>query len=55
MEHSTGTLSFEASSPKLIVPADALVGVTGLVTVGVAQVGDYAKSRPVTLPFDLGS
>ena len=55
IEHPTGTLTFQASSPKLVVPAEALAGITGSVVINVVQVGDYAKSRPVTLPFDLGS
>jgi hypothetical protein len=55
IEHSTGTLNFQTSYPTLVVPADALAGVTGLVMIGVVQVGDYAKSRPAALPFELSA
>jgi hypothetical protein len=54
IEHSTGTLTFQTSAPSLVASADALAGVTGSVMIGVVQVGDFAKSRPATLPFDLG-
>jgi hypothetical protein len=43
-----GTQTFEAFEPWIVIPAEALSGVTGTVTVRVVQVGDYAESRPVT-------
>ena len=53
VQGDAGSLNFEAFQPGLIVPADALAGMTGTLTVDVVQVGDYASSRPATLVMDV--
>lgn len=51
---SAGTLEFEVLEPQIAIPADALAGMTGTVTVSVVQVGDFAESRPATASLTLG-
>ena len=46
---SAGSLIFEASQPELMVPPEALGGMTGALDIAVAQVGDFASSRPALL------
>jgi hypothetical protein len=48
VEGSAGTLTFTPSEPQLAVPAEALAGMTGTVTINVSQVGDFGESRPVS-------
>lgn len=48
LEGSAGTLTFTPTEPQLVVPAEAVAGMSGTVTIEVVQVGDFAKSRPVT-------
>lgn len=48
LEGSAGTLTFTPTEPQLVVPAEAMAGTSGTVTIEVVQVGDFAKSRPVT-------
>ena len=54
LQGSAGTMTFEALEPQIAIPADALTGMTGTVTVSVVQVGDFAESRPATASLVLG-
>jgi hypothetical protein len=45
---SAGTLTFDAFEPRISIPAQALTGMTGTVTISVVQIGDFASSRPAT-------
>ena len=45
---SAGTLTFDAFEPQIVIPAQALTGMTGMVTMTVVQIGDFAQSRPAT-------
>ena len=47
VEGSGETLTFTPSEPQLAVPAEALAGMTGTVTINVSQIGDFAESRPL--------
>jgi hypothetical protein len=48
VEGSGRTLTFTPSEPQFAVPADALAGMTGTVTINVSQIGDFVESRPVS-------
>lgn len=50
---SEGTLTFQAIEPLLVIPGDALMGMTGAATVSVVQIGDFADSRPATVSIAL--
>jgi hypothetical protein len=54
VEGSATTAAFEAFEPRMIIPADALAGMTGTVIISVVQIGDYAESRPATVSLTLG-
>ena len=47
VEGPGGTLTFTPPEPQLAVPAEALAGMTGTVTINVSQIGDFAESRAV--------
>lgn len=49
VEGSGTTAAFEALEPRIVIPADALAGMAGSVTINVVQVGDYAESRPASI------
>ena len=53
VEGSAATLTMAASEPRALVSADSLNGMTGLVTITVVQIGDFAESRPVTATITL--
>ena len=55
LEGSAAALSFDALEPQLSISAEALGGITGMVTVSVAQIGDFAQSRPISLSVDLAA
>ena len=55
LQGSAGPMTFEAFEPHIAIPADALAGMTGTVTLSVVQVGDFAESRPATASVVLGS
>ena len=48
VEGSATTVTFDAFEPLIVIPADALAGMTGTLTINVVQVGDYAESRPAS-------
>ncbi|HJR82770.1 MAG TPA: hypothetical protein VJ775_02475 [Sphingomicrobium sp.] len=48
VEGSATTVAFEAFEPRIVIPADALAGMTGTLAISVLQVGDYAESRPAS-------
>ena len=48
VEGSATTATFEAFEPRIVIPADALAGMTGTMTISVVQLGDFAQSRPAT-------
>jgi hypothetical protein len=54
VEGSATTAAFEALEPRMIIPADALAGMAGALTISVVQIGDYAESRPATVSLTLG-
>jgi hypothetical protein len=54
VDGSAGAVRFEAFEPQIGIAADALTGMTGTVTVSVVQIGDYAESRPASVPVALG-
>ena len=54
LQGSAGTRTFDSFEPQIAIPADALTGMTGVVMVGVVQIGDFAESRPVTASVTLG-
>jgi len=54
LEGSAGTLTFEVSEPQIAIPAQALTGMTGTITISVVQIGDFAESRPATVSLTLG-
>ena len=53
VQGSTATLTLAANEPRTLVSADGLNGMTGLVTITVVQIGDFAESRPVTATITL--
>lgn len=55
LEGSAAALSFETLEPQLSISAEALGGTTGMVTVSVVQIGDFAQSRPISLSVDLAA
>jgi hypothetical protein len=54
VEGSAITAAFEAFEPRMIIPADALAGMAGALTICVVQIGDYAESRPAAISLTLG-
>jgi hypothetical protein len=54
VQGSPGTMTFEALAPQIEIPPDALTGMTGIATISVVQVGDFAESRPAAVSVTLG-
>lgn len=52
VQGSSGTITVEASEPQASIPAEAVTGMVGPVTISVVQIGDFAVSRPTTTSFD---
>ena len=52
VQGSSGTITVEASEPQVSIPAEAVTGMVGPVTISVVQIGDFAVSRPTTTSFD---
>ena len=48
VQGSAATLTVALSEPRVVISADSLDGVTGLMTITVVQIGDFAESRPLT-------